>query len=202
MRGPGRARAGRPLRLEGGDADARGLRRGGAAQRARGHEPAGAGGLAARRTRSLPRGVRVAGGERGRRARPVGVRRVAARVRAARPRSRRARRCSCRRAATPATSRRSAAATRDVPLYSDLLLHDMGRALDDRVVQGSARGAEWRTAPLWGLSSRPRYLHDGRADSIEAAIVAHGGEAARPRAGSRGCRRPSAARCWTSCARR
>ena len=70
-------------------------------------------------------------------------------------------------------------ATRDVPLYSDLLLHDMGRALDDRVVQGSARGAEWRTAPLWGLSSRPRYLHDGRADSIEAAIVAHGGEAAR-----------------------
>ncbi len=68
-------------------------------------------------------------------------------------------------------------ATRDVPLYSDLLLHDMGRALDDRVVQGTARGAEWRTAPLWGLSSRPRYLHDGRADSIDAAIVAHGGEA-------------------------
>ncbi len=68
--------------------------------------------------------------------------------------------------------------TRAVPLYSDLLLHDMGRALDDRVVQGSARGAEWRTAPLWGLSSRPRYLHDGRADSIEAAIVVHGGEAA------------------------
>ena len=65
-----------------------------------------------------------------------------------------------------------------MPLYSDLLLHDMGRALDDRVVQGTARGAEWRTAPLWGLSSRPRYLHDGRADSIEAAIVAHGGEAA------------------------
>ena len=66
-----------------------------------------------------------------------------------------------------------------VPLYSDLLLHDMGRALDDGFVQGVARGAEWRTAPLWGLSDRPRYLHDGRATALEAAIVAHGGEAGR-----------------------
>ena len=64
------------------------------------------------------------------------------------------------------------------PLYSDLLLHDMGRALDDGFVQGVARGPEWRTAPLWGLSDRTRYLHDGRAATLEAAIVAHGGEAA------------------------
>lgn len=64
-----------------------------------------------------------------------------------------------------------------VPLYSDLLIHDMGPTLDDAVVQGSAGGAEWRTAPLWGLSSRTRFLHDGRADSFEAAILAHGGEA-------------------------
>ncbi len=68
-------------------------------------------------------------------------------------------------------------ASRDVPLYSDLLLHDMGPALDDGVVQAGARGAEWRTAPLWGLSDRTRYLHDGRADTLEAAITAHGGEA-------------------------
>ncbi len=67
--------------------------------------------------------------------------------------------------------------TGDVPLYSDLLLHDMGPALDDAVVQGSAGGRHWRTTPLWGLSDRTRFLHDGRADSLEAAILAHGGEA-------------------------
>ncbi|MBV9131305.1 MAG: hypothetical protein JO020_08465 [Chloroflexi bacterium] len=65
----------------------------------------------------------------------------------------------------------------EVPLYSDLLLHDMGRALDDGVVQGSATGHDWRTAPLWGLGQRARYLHDGRAQSLEAAILAHAGEA-------------------------
>ena len=73
------------------------------------------------------------------------------------------------------------AGARAVPLYSDLLLHDMGPELDDAVVQGSARGRDWRTTPLWGLSDRTRFLHDGRADSLEAAIRAHGGEAAAAR---------------------
>ena len=72
-------------------------------------------------------------------------------------------------------------ATREVPLYSDLLLHDMGRALDDRVDQATATGRDWRTPPLWGLSRRTRFLHDGRAQSLEAAILAHGGEARRAR---------------------
>ena len=66
----------------------------------------------------------------------------------------------------------------DVPLYSDLLIHDMGPGLDDAVVQGSAGGRDWRTTPLWGLSDRTRFLHDGRTDSLEVAINAHGGEAA------------------------
>ena len=66
----------------------------------------------------------------------------------------------------------------DVPLYSDLLIHDMGPELDDAVVQGSAGGRDWRTTPLWGLSDRTRFLHDGRTDSLEVAIRAHGGEAA------------------------
>ena len=66
----------------------------------------------------------------------------------------------------------------DVPLYSDLLIHDMGPGLDDAVVQGSAGGRDWRTTPLWGLSDRTRFLHDGRTDSLEVAISAHGGEAA------------------------
>jgi CxxC motif-containing protein (DUF1111 family) len=64
-----------------------------------------------------------------------------------------------------------------VSLYSDLLLHDMGRTLDDKVVQADARGQDWRTTPLWGLGSRPRFLHDGRARTIQAAITAHSGEA-------------------------
>ena len=74
------------------------------------------------------------------------------------------------------------AGARRVPLYSDLLLHDMGPLLDDRVDQAAATGRDWRTAPLWGLSRRPRYLHDGRAQSLAAAILAHGGEARRAQA--------------------
>jgi CxxC motif-containing protein (DUF1111 family) len=65
-----------------------------------------------------------------------------------------------------------------VPLYSDLLLHDMGPALDDGVTQGAAGGRDWRTTPLWGLRLRSRFLHDGRARSVRAAVQAHGGEAA------------------------
>lgn len=66
---------------------------------------------------------------------------------------------------------------RRVFLYSDLLLHDLGRDLDDKVMQGEAGGRDWRTTPLWGLGTRPRLLHDGRASTIDEAILAHGGEA-------------------------
>jgi CxxC motif-containing protein (DUF1111 family) len=86
--------------------------------------------------------------------------------------------------------------------YTDMLLHDMGPGLADNLAQGSASGAEWRTAALWGLGhaksvmlgdskgndtislsrnindiNRIGYLHDGRARSIEEAILWHGGEA-------------------------
>ncbi|HEX6225594.1 MAG TPA: di-heme oxidoredictase family protein [Chryseolinea sp.] len=67
--------------------------------------------------------------------------------------------------------------------YSDLLLHDMGAGLDDGYTEGSAKTSEWRTPPLWGLglskfSQGGEYflLHDGRARSIEEAILLHGGE--------------------------
>ena len=53
----------------------------------------------------------------------------------------------------------------------------MGAALDDKLVQGDARGRDWRTTPLRGLGLRVRYLHDGRATSLRDAIVAHSGEA-------------------------
>lgn len=68
--------------------------------------------------------------------------------------------------------------------YTDLLLHDMGPGLDDGYTEGSATTAEWRTPPLWGLGLSPNsqggkyfLLHDGRAKSIEEAILLHGGEA-------------------------
>lgn len=67
-------------------------------------------------------------------------------------------------------------AGRDAAVYSDLLLHDMGRSFDDGLHDYDAEGSEWRTAPLIGLRFLRNYLHDGRADTIEDAIELHGGE--------------------------
>jgi CxxC motif-containing protein (DUF1111 family) len=64
--------------------------------------------------------------------------------------------------------------------YSDFLLHDMG-ALGDGIEQGRASGSQMRTAPLWGLSARPTYLHDGRAKSVSDAITGHSGQGAESR---------------------
>lgn len=68
--------------------------------------------------------------------------------------------------------------------YTDLLLHDMGPELDDGYTEGTALTSEWRTPALWGLglsrdSQGGEYylMHDGRARSIEEAILIHGGEA-------------------------
>jgi CxxC motif-containing protein (DUF1111 family) len=60
--------------------------------------------------------------------------------------------------------------------YSDFLLHDMG-PLGDGLEMGSATGREFRTTPLWGLRFITRYLHDGRAATLDAAILAHDGQA-------------------------
>ncbi|MCB9592515.1 MAG: c-type cytochrome [Sandaracinaceae bacterium] len=63
-----------------------------------------------------------------------------------------------------------------VPLYSDLLLHDMGPELADGIRMGIAMGNEFRTQPLWGVSAVGPFLHDGRADTLDEAIRMHGGE--------------------------
>lgn len=70
--------------------------------------------------------------------------------------------------------------------YTDLLLHDMGEDLRESYTEGSAGQREWRTPPLWGLglskiSQGGKYylLHDGRATSIDEAILYHGGEASK-----------------------
>ena len=66
--------------------------------------------------------------------------------------------------------------------FTDLLLHDMGPGLADNMGEANASGAEWRTAPLWsightaGVSGGESYLHDGRARTLEEAILWHGGE--------------------------
>lgn len=72
--------------------------------------------------------------------------------------------------------------------YSDFLLHDMDSSLDDGYTEGSAKTYEWRTPPLWGVglskkSQGGQYflLHDGRARSIEEAILLHGGEGIQSR---------------------
>lgn len=72
--------------------------------------------------------------------------------------------------------------------YSDFLLHDMGSSLNDGYTEGSAKTYEWRTPPLWGVglsknSQGGQYflLHDGRARSIEEAILLHGGEGIQSR---------------------
>jgi CxxC motif-containing protein (DUF1111 family) len=60
-----------------------------------------------------------------------------------------------------------------VNLYSDLMLHAMGPGLADDILQGSAGGDEFRTAPLWGLGQRIFFLHDGRTSDLKEAILAH-----------------------------
>lgn len=64
---------------------------------------------------------------------------------------------------------------KDVNVYSDLALHNMGPGLADDVSQGNAGGDEFRTAPLWGLGKRIFFLHDGRTKDLLEAIQAHAG---------------------------
>ena len=64
--------------------------------------------------------------------------------------------------------------------FSDFLVHDMG-ALGDRIGDDGdslARTRQMRTAPLWGLRFRTRFLHDGRTSDLRTAIQAHAGQAA------------------------
>ncbi len=66
-----------------------------------------------------------------------------------------------------------------VPLFSDLLLHDVGTG--DGIRQEAAEPQEFRTPALWGLRLRRPLLHDGTAATIEDAIGRHDNEAARAR---------------------
>jgi CxxC motif-containing protein (DUF1111 family) len=63
----------------------------------------------------------------------------------------------------------------DAPVYTDLLLHDMGDALADGLTDGQATSREWKTAPLIGLRFLRNFMHDGRALTVEDAINHHQG---------------------------
>jgi CxxC motif-containing protein (DUF1111 family) len=76
------------------------------------------------------------------------------------------------------------AAGKPLPVFTDLLLHDMGPALAGKIGDSFAKPEEWRTAPLIDLDplqGKRRYLHDGRAATIDKAIRWHGGEGDKAR---------------------
>jgi CxxC motif-containing protein (DUF1111 family) len=60
-----------------------------------------------------------------------------------------------------------------VNLFSDLLVHHMGRGLADGITQGAAGPDEFRTGPLWGVGQRVFFLHDGRTSNLLEAIDEH-----------------------------
>lgn len=90
-------------------------------------------------------------------------------------------RVGCARCHTPSLrtgpSAEAALSKRSIAPYSDLLLHDLGYGEAD-VCTPQAFPGEYRTAPLWGLRYRSRYLHDGSEGTLPEAIARHGGEAA------------------------
>lgn len=62
--------------------------------------------------------------------------------------------------------------------FSDFLLHDVGTG--DGIVQNGGRNTadKFRTAPLWGLRTRTRLMHDGQSLTVADAVRRHRGEAA------------------------
>lgn len=84
---------------------------------------------------------------------------------------------------TPTIKQKPALSKQLIWPYTDLLLHDMGEGLADHRPEGDANGREWRTSPLWGIGltktvdKKAMYLHDGRARTLQEAILWHDGEA-------------------------
>jgi CxxC motif-containing protein (DUF1111 family) len=71
------------------------------------------------------------------------------------------------------TSPSAALSYQTANLFSDLLVHHMGKGLADGITQGGAGPDEFRTAPLWGVGQRVFFLHDGRTKNLVEAIRAH-----------------------------
>lgn len=69
-----------------------------------------------------------------------------------------------------------------VALFSDLRRHPMGADLADPRPEGGVPADVFLTAPLWGVGSTGPWLHDGRAATLEEAVLWHGGAARAARA--------------------
>jgi CxxC motif-containing protein (DUF1111 family) len=81
--------------------------------------------------------------------------------------------CHTQQMVTPARSETAALQNVTANLYSDLLIHHMGKGLADDITQGLATGDMFRTTPLWGVGQRRFFLHDGRTADLVGAIEAH-----------------------------
>jgi CxxC motif-containing protein (DUF1111 family) len=65
-----------------------------------------------------------------------------------------------------------------VPAFTDLKRHDMGPELDnEHLVQDGVPTSQFLTRKLWGMANEPPFLHHGRCQTIDDAILKHGGEA-------------------------
>lgn len=76
------------------------------------------------------------------------------------------------------TNKTESMALRNKPVhpFSDLILHHMGKRLEDNIIQAKAGPDEFRTAPLWGIGKRLFFLHDGRTNDLHEAIESHRSE--------------------------
>ena len=76
----------------------------------------------------------------------------------------------------------AALASKTIHPFSDFLLHDIGTG--DGIVQNGGQGTanKLRTAPLWGLRTHDRFMHDAASLTLTNAILRHDGEASAVRA--------------------
>jgi CxxC motif-containing protein (DUF1111 family) len=86
---------------------------------------------------------------------------------------------------------------RRIQPFGDFLLHDIGTG--DGIVQngGASTRNKIRTAPLWGLHARTRFMHDFQSHSIDDAIQRHGNQAAGTRRAFNGLSRSDQRRILT-----
>lgn len=73
-----------------------------------------------------------------------------------------------------------------IRMYGDLKQHNMGNRLAENIDEAGNGASTWITKELWGLGNTAPYLHDGRATTIEEAILEHGGAATTERRNFRG----------------
>jgi Di-haem oxidoreductase, putative peroxidase len=85
---------------------------------------------------------------------------------------------------TPPRSETAALQNVTANLFSDLLIHHMGKGMADDITQGAATGDMFRTTPLWGVGQRLFFLHDGRTSDLLQAIQAHASPASDCTAGA------------------